>query len=101
MHHPPMTFEEIMPKVMQWSTAAEALGALGAHLALAQSGTEAPPEVAEALRKVLDAAVCTGIDELPPPSRRCVASLAKLYVHQANELIEAPAARPAGRSPIP
>ena len=42
-----MTFEEIMPTVMQWSTAAESLAALGAHLTLAQSGTEAPPEVAD------------------------------------------------------
>jgi SAM-dependent methyltransferase len=85
-----MTFEEIMPKVMQWSTAAEALGALGAHLALAQSGADAPPEVAEALRKVLDAAGLAGVDQLPPPQQAIVASLAKLAVHQANELIEAP-----------
>ena len=85
-----MTFEEIMPKVMQWSTAAEALGALGAHLTLAQSGADAPPEVAEALRKVLDAAGLTGVDQLPPPQQAIVASLAKLSVHQANELIEAP-----------
>jgi precorrin-6B methylase 2 len=85
-----MTFEEIMPKVMQWSTAAEALAALSAHLTLAQSGTEAPPEIADALRKVLDAAGLTDIDQLPPPQQAMVASLAKLYVHQASELVEAP-----------
>ncbi len=85
-----MTFEEILPKVMQWSTAAEALGALGAHLTLTQSGADAPPEVAEALRKVLDAAGLTGIDQLPPPQQAIVASLAKLYLHQAAELVEAP-----------
>ena len=90
MHHPLMTFEEIMPTVMQWSTAAESLAALGAHLTLAQSGTEAPQEVAEALRKVLDAAGLTGVDELPPPQQMMLASMAKLAVHQANELVEAP-----------
>jgi hypothetical protein len=85
-----MTFEEIMPTVMHWSTAAESLAALGAHLTLAQSGTEAPPEVAEALRKVLDAAGLTGVDELPPPQQMMLASMAKLAVHQANELDEEP-----------
>ena len=85
-----MTFEELLPKIMQWSTAAEALAALGAHLTLTQSGTAAPPEVADALRKVLDAAGLTGVDQLPPPQQAMVASIAKLYVHQASELVEAP-----------
>jgi len=85
-----MTFEELMPKIMQWSTAAEALAALGAHLTLAQSGTEAPPEVAEALRRVLDAAGLADVDQMPPPQQAMVASFAKLYVHQASELVEAP-----------
>ena len=85
-----MTFEEIMPKLMQWSTAAEALAALGAHLTLAQSGAEAPPEVAEALRKVIDAAGLGGVDEMPPPQRAMVANFANMYVHQAYELVDAP-----------
>ena len=85
-----MSFEEVMPKVMQWSTAAEALGALGAYLTLQQTGAEAPPEVADALRGVLDAAGLTGLDELAPQQQAIVASLARLYVHQADELLEAP-----------
>ncbi len=85
-----MSFEEVMPKVMQWSTAAEALGALGAYLTLQQTGAEAPPEVADALRGVLEAAGLTGLDELAPQQQAIVASLARLYVHQADELLEAP-----------
>ncbi len=85
-----MTFEDVMPKVMQWCTAAEALGALGAHLALEQSGTEAPPEVADALRAVLAAAGLGGVDELPPPQQAMLAAFANLYLHQASDLLEAP-----------
>jgi SAM-dependent methyltransferase len=85
-----MTFEELMPKIMQWSTAAEALGALGAHLALKQSDTPAPPEVADALRAVLDAAGLGDVDELPPPQQAMLAAFANLYVHQASDLLEAP-----------
>src|SRR5262245_5913993 len=85
-----MSFEELLPKIMQWSTAAEALGALGAHLTLLQTGTEAPPEVAEALRWVLDAAGLSGVDDLPPQQQAMVAAFARMYVHQADELLEAP-----------
>ena len=101
MHHPLMTFEEIMPTVMQWSTAAESLAALGAHLTLAQSGTEAPQEVAEALRKVLDAAGLTGVDELPPPQQMMLASMAKLVRSiRRTSSSKRLAVRQAGRSPI-
>ena len=79
-----------MPKVLQWSAAAEALGALGAHLTLLQTGEKAPPDVAEALRAVLEAAGLSGVDDLLPQQRAMVASLAKLAVHQADELLEAP-----------
>src|SRR5262249_47448495 len=91
VHHRPMSFEELLPKIMQWSTAAEALGALGAHLTLLQTGTEAPPEVAEARRAVLDAAGLAGVDDLPPQQQAMVAAFARMYVHQADELLEAPA----------
>ena len=85
-----MAIEEVLPKVMQWSTAAEALGALSAHLTLLQTGAEAPSEVAEALRAVLDAAGLTGLEDLAPQQQAMVASLARLGVHQAAELVEDP-----------
>ena len=90
VHHRAMSFEEVMPKVMQWSTAAEALGALGAHLTLQQSGAEAPPEVADALRGVLEAAGLDGLDELAPPQQAMRREPSRLYVHQADDLLEAP-----------
>ena len=46
--------------------------------------------MADALRGVLEAAGLTGLDELAPQQQAIVASLARLYVHQADELLEAP-----------
>ena len=85
-----MSFEEVMPKVMQWSSAAEALGALGAHVTLLQGGAAAPPEVADALRAVVDAAGLAGVDQMPPQQQAMLTSLAKLYLHQALDLLEDP-----------
>src|SRR3954447_14094060 len=90
-----MPFEDVMVTVMQWGTAAEALAAVGAQLRLAQSGNDVAPDVQAGLAAVADAGGVAGIDELPPPQAAMVASLIRMYLHQALDLIENPE-RPPG-----
>jgi SAM-dependent methyltransferase len=85
-----MAFDDVMGQIMQWTTATEALAALGAELAAQQPGAEVPPEIRTALQDVTAAAGLTGLAELPPPQQQMVVGIIRLYLHQANDLLEHP-----------
>jgi SAM-dependent methyltransferase len=89
-----MSFEDVMAAVMRWTTATEALAALGAELSLAQTGESPPPEIADALRAVSMAAGLPAIEDLDPQQRAIALGVIHLYVHQALDMLEAP-----GRAP--
>ena len=89
-----MAFEDLMPTVLQWVTATEALAALGAEIAISQSGSAAPPEITAALRAVSTAAGIGDVSDLPPPQQALVASLIRLYLHQALDLLNDPSRAP-------
>jgi SAM-dependent methyltransferase len=86
--------EDVMPTVMRWSTATAALSAVGARLALAQSGTAPAPEMDAALRGVLDAAGIAEIDELPPQRQAMLLGLVRMFLHHAVDLVDNPARAP-------
>jgi SAM-dependent methyltransferase len=88
MRGAPMPLEDLMPTVMRWATATEALAALGAELSLQQPGAEAPPEIVGALQAVSSAAGIADLGELPPPQRAIVLALIRMYLHQATDLLE-------------
>jgi predicted O-methyltransferase YrrM len=85
-----MSFEETMATVSQWLVSVEALAALGAEVMLSQSGEQAPPEIVTALRAVSTAAGIGGVDELAPQQRMMIASLVRLYINQAADLLDHP-----------
>jgi precorrin-6B methylase 2 len=85
-----MTFEDVMASVMRWTTATEALAALGAELAVRQPGVTAPPEIVRALREVSAAAGIGDVGELPPPQQAMVLGLVRMFVHQASDLLDHP-----------
>jgi len=89
-----MPFEDVMGTVMRWTTATEALAALGAELALQQTDVEAPPEIVAALRAVSTAGGLTDLAELPPPQQAMVAGMIRMYLHQALDLVEHPEKAP-------
>ncbi len=89
-----MSFEDVMAAVMRWTTATEALAALGAELSLAQTGESAPPEIAGALRAVSTAAGLPDVSDLDPQQRAVALGVIRLYVHQALDLLAEP-----GRAP--
>ena len=89
-----MSFEDVMAAVMRWTTATEALAALGAELSLAQTGETPPPEIAVALRAVSTAAGLPAVEDLDPQQRAIALSVIHLYVHQALDTLDAP-----GRAP--
>ena len=92
-----MAFEDVMATVGRWMVAVEAFAATGADLALRQSGTAGPPEVAAALRAVSEAAGLGDLAELPSPQQALVLGFIRTYVHQALDLIEEPAREPGWR----
>src|SRR5690242_7929532 len=85
-----MSFEDVIGTVMQWATATEALAAVGAELSLAEGGGSAPPEIVAALQGVSTAAGLADLDDLAPPQRAMLASIVRLYLHQALDVIEHP-----------
>jgi SAM-dependent methyltransferase len=89
-----MPFEDVMPIVMRWATATEALAALGAELALQQPDAAPPPEIVSALRAVSTAGGISEIDELAVPQQAMVLGLIRMYLHQAMDLLEDPAKAP-------
>ena len=89
-----MSFEDVMAAVMRWTTATEALAALGAELSLAQTGDSPPPEIADALGAVSMAAGLPAIEDLDPQQRAIALGVIHLYVHQALDMLEEP-----GRAP--
>ena len=89
-----MSFEDVMAAVIRWTTATEALAALGAELSLAQTGESAPPEIAGALRAVSTAAGLPEVSDLDPQQRAVALGVIRLYVHQALDMLGEP-----GRAP--
>ena len=85
-----MSFEDVMTSVMRWTTATEALAALGAELAVQQPGVTAPPEIVSALREVSAAAGIGDVGELPAPQQAMVLALIRMFVHQASDLLDHP-----------
>ena len=85
-----MSFEDVMGAMMRWSTATEALAALGAELTLQQSDAAAPPEIVAALRAVSSAAGLADLDELPPPQQAMVVSMIRMFLRQATDVLEHP-----------
>ncbi len=89
-----MAFEDVMGKVMEWSSATHALAALGAELTVQQPGVEAPPEVVDALRAVSTTAGLTDLDQIPPPQQGVALALIRAFLHQAVDLIDHPERAP-------
>ena len=85
-----MSLEDVMPIVMQWATATEALAALGAELRAGQPGVEVPPEIVAALEAVSTTAGITDLAELAPPQQAMLLGIIRLYLHQAVELVDNP-----------
>jgi hypothetical protein len=88
-----MPIEQILGATQQWATATEALAALGAELALLESG-EGDARVVERLHAVSTAAGLTDLAELPQPQRLMVLGLVRTTLLQALDLVEDP-----GRAP--
>jgi SAM-dependent methyltransferase len=89
-----MAFEDIMAKMQGWATGAEALAVLGAKLTLEQRGEPAPPALASAIQSVITAADLDGVDELPPPQRAMLLTMAKLFAHETLDILETPGREP-------
>jgi SAM-dependent methyltransferase len=83
-----MSFEDLMGAVQRWGTGTDALAAVGAQLALAQPGADSPPEIADALRAVSEAAGIGDITELPPPQQAMALGIIRLYLHHAVDLVD-------------
>jgi predicted O-methyltransferase YrrM len=92
-----MAFEDLMGTVMGWSTATQALAALGAELALDLSGEKAPPEIDAALRAVSTAGGLSDLDQLAPQQRAIALGIIQLTLRQALDIVAEPA-RDAGWS---
>jgi SAM-dependent methyltransferase len=84
-----MPLEDVMPIVMQWATATEALAAVGAELAVVQPGTEAPAELMTAL-KAVPTSVGIDLDELPAPQQAMLLGVIRLSLHYAVDLVDNP-----------
>jgi len=82
-----MAFDEVMGAVMRWTTATEALAALGAQLSLQQSG-RGSPEIIAALREVSDAAGFGDLAQLAPEQQATIFAIARLYLKQSVDLLE-------------
>jgi SAM-dependent methyltransferase len=82
-----MSFEDVMGAVMRWTTATEALAALGAELSLQQSG-RGSPEVVAALSAVSEAAGLGDLRQLDPQQRATFIAIARLYLRQSVDLLE-------------
>lgn len=85
-----MSLEDVIPTVMRWATATEALAALGAELTLQQSEVKAHPEIVAALRTVSTTAGITGLNELPAPQQAMLLGIIRMYLRQATDLLEHP-----------
>jgi SAM-dependent methyltransferase len=81
----------MMGAVAGWQTSLEAMAALAAEVNLALSGESAPPEVAAALRNVREAAGLGDLDELAPPQQMMLASVVRMQLAHALDLIDDPA----------
>jgi predicted O-methyltransferase YrrM len=88
-----MAFEDVIGAVMRWTTATEALAAVGAHLSLLESG-DGSPEVIAALRAVSEAAGLGDLAELSPQQRGTIAAIVRLYLRQSIDLLDNAAAPP-------
>ena len=86
-----MAFEDVMKQLSAWQLSVEALAAVGAGLALNQSGEAAPPEIRTALRAIAEAAGLGDLDELPPPQQAVALSVVRMTLRSALDLIDDPA----------
>ena len=90
-----MAFEDFMAVFGRWMVGVEAFAAVGADLALRQSGEAGPPEVVDAVRAVSEAAGLGDLDEqLQPPQQAMVLALVRLYLRQAADLLDEPGRQP-------
>jgi SAM-dependent methyltransferase len=89
-----MSVEDVMSAVQRWLVATEALAAVGAELALSSAQGPVDPTVREALRAVPAAAGLGDLGELAPPQRDMVASMVRMALRQAQDLLDDP-----GRAP--
>jgi precorrin-6B methylase 2 len=85
-----MAFDDVMRVASGWFTPIEAAAAVAAQLKLADSGQSAPPEIAEKLRAVSEAAGLGDLDALAPHERGIALGLIQLYLHQASDLLADP-----------
>ena len=88
-----MAFEDVMGAVMQWTTAAEALAAIGARLSLLESGNGSP-EIVGALQAVSEAAGLGDLAELTAQQRSTIAAIVRLYLRQSIDLLDNAAVPP-------
>jgi 2-polyprenyl-3-methyl-5-hydroxy-6-metoxy-1,4-benzoquinol methylase len=86
-----MSFEDLMSTVNRWLVATEALAAVGAELNVGESGH---PEMVDALHAVSAAAGLGDLDQLAPPQRAMVTGLIRMFLRQAQDLVDDP-----GRAP--
>ena len=84
-----MAFEDVIGTVMGWSTATQALAALGAELALDLADEKAPPEIDAALRAVSTAGGIS-VDDLPPPQKAILLGIIQLTLRQALDIVAEP-----------
>lgn len=89
-----MAFEDVMGTVSALATSMDVLAALGASLAIQESGAESDPETKAALADVLRTAGID-LDGLQPHERAMSLNMVRLLFHLAQELLEEPT-RPAG-----
>ena len=89
-----MAFDDVMGAVSGWITSIGAASAVAAQLSLDQSGQSAPPEIADALRAVSEAAGVGDLGALAPHERGIALGLIQLYLHQADDLLADPTRQP-------
>ncbi|HVU74635.1 MAG TPA: class I SAM-dependent methyltransferase [Mycobacteriales bacterium] len=88
-----MSFEEVMGTVMPWTVATEARAALGAQLALEETGG-GDPAVAAALQGVTEAAGLDALADLCPQQRAGLVGVIRSTLRQAVELLDDPERAP-------
>lgn len=89
-----MAFDDVMRAVSGWGNSISAASAVAAQLSLDLSGQSAPPEIADALRAVAEAAGLGDLGELAPHERGIALGIIQLYLHQASDLLADPAREP-------
>lgn len=92
-----MSFEEVFGIVNRYMVGTDALAAIGARLALAESGQAADPAVVDALDRVVAAAGIAGLDGLAPPQVAMLASSIRSFFRQSADVLNEPGRDPGWR----